>query len=129
MLQMFGLWYIFFSFTQLNKRRIFLLRRLMWLSSFYIRENVYELCFLFPKKKVAFWIHLFQRRFIFHISFKYSKVSSSVIKTFEYELCLKFDLGMFAREATFVPKFCLLLLSNLLQKTNSQTKQKPLLIK
>ena len=60
MLQLFGLRCIFFFFTQLNKRRIFFLRRLVWLSSL----NVYELCFLFRKKiKFVFWIHLFQRFF------------------------------------------------------------------
>ena len=46
--------YIYFSFTQLNKRRIFLLRRLEWLSSFHIRENVSELFFASKKKKVNF---------------------------------------------------------------------------
>ena len=34
---------------------------------------------------------------------------------------LIFDLGMLACQATLVPKFCILILSNLLQKTNSRT--------
>ena len=66
--------YIYFSFTQLNKRRIFLLRRLEWLSSFHIRENVSELFFASKKKKLTFWIHLFPRRFTFDISFQFQKL-------------------------------------------------------
>ena len=59
-------------YSQLNKRRIFLLRRLVWLSSFYIIGNVYELFFV--SQKLAFWIRLFQRIFIFHISFQLQKL-------------------------------------------------------
>ena len=43
--------------------------------------------------------------------------------------CLLFDLGMFLRQATLAPEFCLLILSNLSQKTNSRTEQKPISIK
>ena len=81
MLQMFGLQCIFFSCTQMNKRRIFLLRHLVSLSSFYIRENIDELSFWFLKKiKGSFWK-----------SFKkYSKVSSSIIKPLECELNVQY---------------------------------------
>ena len=47
--------YRFFSFTQLNKRTTFLLRRLVWPSSFYIIENFMNYVFRFVKKnKVRF---------------------------------------------------------------------------
>ena len=59
-----------FFFTQLNKRRIFLLRHLMWLSNFYTRENVYELYFLFCKKKVSFWNSFVSTKI--HISYFFS---------------------------------------------------------
>ena len=52
MLQMFGLQYIFFSFTQLNKTRIFLLKRFVWLSFFCIIRRMLMNCFLFRKKKM-----------------------------------------------------------------------------
>ena len=58
---------MFFSFTQINKR-IFLLRHLVWLSSFYIRENVYELYFLFHKKNKASFLYSFVSKKI-HISY------------------------------------------------------------
>ena len=68
MLQMFDLWFIFFSFTQLNKRRIFLLRCLVWLSSFYIRGNNYELVFCFVKKiKFAFLNSFVSKKISFSI--------------------------------------------------------------
>ena len=42
--------------------------------------------------------------------------------------CLLFDLGMLLGQATLAPEFCLIL-SNLSQKTNSRTEQKPISIK
>ena len=42
---------------------------------------------------------------------------------------IKIDLGMFACSANLAPKFSLFTLSNLLQKANSRTGQKPLSIK
>ena len=57
-----------FSFTQLNKRRNFLLRRLVSLLFLSMLE---KMCLWIM---LAFWIQLFQSRFIFDISFQFQKV-------------------------------------------------------
>ena len=80
--------YRFFSFAQLNKRRIFLLRRLVWPSSFYIRENVYEFCFLFRKKNKVSFLNSFVSKNI-HISyfFSVSKVINKIFRSRRYIWC------------------------------------------
>ena len=80
--------YRFFSFAQLNKRGIFLLRRRVWPSSFYIRENVYELCFLFCKKNKVCVLNSFVSKNI-HISyfFSVSKVINKIFRSRRYIWC------------------------------------------
>ena len=74
--------YIFFSFTQLSKRRIFLLRHLVWCSPFYIRENDFESCFLFHKKNKVSYMNSFVLKKI-HISYFFS-VSKVINMTFRF---------------------------------------------
>ena len=88
MLQMFGLRYIFLSFTQLNKRRIFLLRCLMWLSSFYIGKNVYELCFLFRQKNTVSFLNSFvSKKILISHFFSVSKVMNKIFRFCCYIWC------------------------------------------
>ena len=64
---------IYIYCTQLNKRRIFLLGHLLWLTYFilYIREIIYEYCFLFHKRSCLFEFICFieDSYFIFIFSF------------------------------------------------------------
>ena len=97
-----------FSFTQLNKRRIFLLRRLVWLSSFYIRENVYELCFLFCKKQKVSFLNLFVSKKIYiSYFFSVSKVINKILRFRRYIWCtFSFFIkgnAQFIQKVTFEP--------------------------
>ena len=104
---MFDVQYVFFSFTQLNKRRIFLLRHLVGLFSFHIRENVYKLCFLFCLfcfKEDSYFIFLFSFKsykqdflgfgVIFDVYFLFS-LTKMQNKNVDLQPFIN-DLGMFA---------------------------------
>ena len=89
MLQIFGLRYIdFFLLLKYLKKRVFLSRRLVWPSSFYITENIYELCFLFHKKNNVSFLNSFVSKKI-HISyfFSVSKVVNKICRFRRYIWC------------------------------------------
>ena len=74
-----------FSFTGLNKRRIFLLRCVVWLSSFYIRENVHELSSV--KKKIIFMNSFVSKKIHSSYLFSVSKVKNNIFRFCHYIWC------------------------------------------
>ena len=99
--------YRLFSFTQLNKKRIFELRRIVGSSSFYIRENVYELCFLFRNKNKISFLNSFASK-KFHISYylSVSKVIKNVLRFRRYVWCtFSFFINKNAKIKTWIYNF------------------------
>ena len=77
-------------------KKIFLLKRLLWPSYFYFRENVYELCFPFCKKKKINFLNSFDLKKI-HITYFFSVSKVKKTRSFGFVVTFSFLINKNAK--------------------------------